>query len=162
MAASKPRKGPSRAKTHALVLPEFASSILLILLIWLSAELVFLPLSAESFTGEAAKRVTSLVAALFVIAVGTLLPQAVRNGTHTVGLLSKAFVRDRYPKRQQAKMQPAFEALGRGLLIAVLGIIISSLLYWIHPVFGGMALFVTIVVVSILLLQAASSWLYEK
>jgi hypothetical protein len=44
----------------------------------------------------------------------------------------------------------------------VLGIIVSSLLYWIHPVFGGMALFVTIVAVSILLVQAASSWPYER
>ena len=116
----------------------------------------------ESFTGEVAKRVTSLVAALFVIAIGTLLPQAVRKGTSVVGLLSKAFVRDRYPKGRQAKMQTVFEWLGRGSLIAALGIIISSLLYWIHPVFGGMALFITIVVVSILLLQAASSWPYER
>jgi membrane glycosyltransferase len=162
MTISKARKGRFRAEKPARALPEFASSMLLILLIWLLAELVFLPLSTESFTGDMARRVSSLVAALFVIAIGTLLPQAVRNGTQAVELLSKAFVRDRYPKRRQAKMHPFFEGLGRGLLIAVLGIIVSSLLYWIHPVFGGMALLVTIVVVSILLVQAASSWPDER
>jgi hypothetical protein len=162
MTLSKPRKGRLRVETPAGGLPEFASSILLILLIWLLAELVFLPLSAESFTSDVARRVTSLVAALFVIAIGTLLPQAIRNGTQAVKLLSKALVRSRYPKRRQAKMHPFFEGLGQGLLIAVLGIIVSSLLYWIHPVFGGMALFVTIVAVSILLVQAASSWPYGR
>ena len=47
MAASKPRKDPSLAETRPPVVPEFASSILLILLIWLIAELVFLPLSVN-------------------------------------------------------------------------------------------------------------------
>jgi hypothetical protein len=159
---SKPRKNSTRTKTSSRVLPGFVSSLLLILLIWLLAELVFLPLSAESFTAEVAKRATSLVAALFVVAIGTLLPQAVQKGTNAVELLSKVFVRGRYPKGRQAKMQLVFEKLGRGLLIVILGIIVSSLLYWIHPVFGGIALFVTIAVVSILLLQAASSWPYEK
>lgn len=162
MATSKPRKGSSRPETPAQALSEFASSILLILLVWLVAELIFLPLSAESFTGDVAKRVTSLVAALFVMAVGILLPQAVRKGGQAVKLLSKAFVRSRYPKQRQAKMQPVFEELGSALLAAVLGIIVSSLVYWINPVFGGMTLFVTIVAVSVLLLQAASSWPQEK
>jgi hypothetical protein len=138
------------------------SSILLILLVWLVAELIFLPLSAESFTGEIAKRVTSLVAVLFVIAVGSLLPRTVQNSGPAVKMLSKAFVRSRYPRERQAKMQPVFEELGWALLAAVLGTIVSSLAYWINPVFGGMTLFVTIVAVSILLLQAASSWPQEK
>jgi hypothetical protein len=104
-----------------------------------------------------ARRVTSLVAVLFVIAVGTLLPQTIRKGRPAVKLLSKTFVKNRYPRQRQAKMQPVFEELGWALLSAVLGIIVSSLTYWINPVFGGMTLFVTIVAVSILLLQAASS-----
>jgi uncharacterized membrane protein len=136
--------------------------MLLILLVWLVGELIFLPLAAESFTGEVAKRVTSLVAVLFVIAVGTLLPQTVRKGGPAVKLLSRAFVGSRYPKERHAKMQPVFEELGQALLAAVLGIIFSSLAYWINPVFGGMTLFLTIVAVSILLLQAASSWPMEK
>jgi hypothetical protein len=162
MAASKPRQRRSRPETPARALSEFVSSILLMLLVWLVAELIFLPLSAESFTGEVAKRVTSLVAAMFVIAVGILLPQTVRKGRQAVKLLSKAFVRNRYPKERQAKMQPLFEELGWALLAAMLGIIVSSLLYWINPVLGGMTLFVTIVAVSILLLQAASSSPQEK
>jgi len=162
MAASKPRKGSPRPDTPARALSEFMSSILLIVLVWLVAELIFLPLSAESFTGEVAKRVTSLVAVVFVTAIGILLPQAVRKGGQAVKLLSKAFVRNRYPKDRQAKMQPVFEELGWALLGAMLGIIVSSLVYWINPVLGGMTLFVTIVSVSILLLQAASSSLHEK
>lgn len=158
MASSKPRKGSPRPETPARALPEFASSILLILLIWLVAELIFLPLSTQSFAGETAKRVTSLVAAIFVIAVGTLLPSAVGKGRQAVKLLSKAFVKNRYPKARQAKMQPAFEGLSWALLLAVLGIVISSLVYWINPVLGGMTLFVTVVAVFVLLLQVASSW----
>jgi hypothetical protein len=159
MATPKPRKRSSRPETPArAALSEFASSILLILLIWLIGELVFLPLSAESFGGEVARRVTSLVALLFVIAVGILLPQTVRKGRQAVKLLGKAFVRNRYPKARQAKMQPVFEELSWSLLVAMLGIIVSSLVYWINPVFGGMTLFVTIAWVSILLLRTASSW----
>jgi hypothetical protein len=158
MAASKARKGSSRPETPARALSEFMSSILLIVLVWLVAELIFLPLSAESFTGEVAKRVTSLVAVLFVTAVGILLPQAVRKGGQAVKLLSKAFVGNRYSKDRQAKMQPVFEELGWALLVAMLGIILSSLVYWINAVFGGMTLFVTILGVSIPLLRAASSW----
>jgi len=157
MATSKPRKGISRPETPARALSEFASSILLILLVWLVAELIFLPLSAESFTGDVARRVTSLIAALFVTAVGILLPQTVRKGGQAIKFLSRAFVRSRYPKERQAKMQPVFEELGWALLVALLGIIASSLVYWINPVFGGRTLFVTILETLILLLQAASS-----
>jgi hypothetical protein len=162
VAAAKRRQGRSRPETPARSLQEFASSILLILLVWLVAELIFLPLSAESFTGEIAKRVTSLVAVLFVIAVGSLFPRTVRNGGIAVKMLSRSFVGSRYTKERQAKMQPVFEEVGWALLAAVLGIIVSSLAYWINPVFGGMTLFVTIVAVSILLLQAASTWPQEK
>jgi uncharacterized membrane protein len=162
MATSKPRKSSSRTEAPSRALSEFASSILLIFLVWLVAELIFLPLSAESFTGDVAKRVTSIVAVLFVAAVGSLLPQVIRKGGQAVKLLSKAFVRKRYPKERQAKMQAVFEELGWALLVAVLGIIVSSLVYWINPVFGGMTLFVTIVAVFVLLLQAASSWPQEK
>jgi hypothetical protein len=156
MASSKSRK--ASPETRARTFSEFASSILLILLLWLVAELVFLPLAAESFTGEVAKRVTSLVAVLFVIAVATLLPQTMRKGGQAVELLSRSFVRSRYPKERQTKMLPVFEDMGWALLVAILGIIISSLVYWINAVFGGMTLFVTIVAVSIPLFQAASSW----
>ena len=156
MASSKSRK--VSPETRARTFSEFASSILLILLIWLVAELIFLPLAAESFAGEVAKRVTSLVAVSFVIAVAILLPQTMRKGRQTVELLSRSFVRSRYPKERQARMQPVFEDVGWALLGAILGIIVSSLVYWINAVFGGMTLFVTIVAVSILLLQAASSW----
>jgi hypothetical protein len=148
--------------TLARALAEFVSSILLILLVWLAAELIFLPLSAESFPTEVGKRVTSLVAVLFVIAVGIVLPQTVRQGGQVAKLLSKAFVSNRYPKERQTKMQPVFEELGWALLAAVLGIIVSSLVYWINPVFGGMTLFVTILAIFIPLLQAASSWQQEK
>lgn len=77
-------------------------------------------------------------------------------------MLSRAFVGSRYPRERQAKMQPVFEELGWALLLALLGIIVSSLVYWINPVFGGMTLFGTIAAVSILLLEAASSWPQEK
>jgi hypothetical protein len=156
MASSKSRK--VSPETRARTFSEFASSILLILLIWLVAELIFLPLAAESFAGEVAKRVTSHVAVSVVIAVAILLPQTMRKGGQTVELLSRSFVRSRYPKERQAWMQPVFEDVGWALLVAILGIIVSSLVYWINAVFGGMTLFVTIVAVSILLLQAASSW----
>lgn len=162
MPVSKPRKRMSRHETPAQAMSEFASSMVLILLLWLAAELIFLPLSAESFTGDVAKRVTSLVAALFVAAVGILLPQTLRKGGQAVKLFGRAFVRHWYPKERQAKMQPVFEELSWALLVAVLGIIVSSLVYWINPVFGGMTLFVTVVAVSVLLLQAASSWPQRK
>jgi hypothetical protein len=158
MPSSKARKSLSRPATEARSISEFASSIVLIILVWLVAELIFLPLAAESFTGEMAGRVTSIVAVLFVIAVGTLLPQTVRHGGQVIKLASRAFVSSRYAKGRQAKMKPVFEAVSWAFLVAVLGIIVSSLAYWINPVFGGMALFVTIVAVAILLLQAASSW----
>jgi hypothetical protein len=158
MAASKSHKASPRPETRARAFSEFASSILLIVLLWLVAELIFLPLAGESFTGELAKRVTSLVAVLFVIAVAILLPQTMRKGGRALELLSRSFVRSRYPKEQQTKMQPVFEDVGWALLVAILGIIVSSLVYWINAVFGGMTLFVTIIVVCILLLQAVSSW----
>ena len=146
------RQGGS-STTQAL--PEFAVSFFLVLLMWLFAELIFLPLSKESFADDLARRVTSIVAVAFVIAVGYLLPQTVQRGNVAVKLLSKLLVKSRYPKNRQAKMQLICESVGRAFLCAVLGIIVGSLLYWIHPVFGGMALLVTIVTAFIFLFQAA-------
>ncbi len=162
MPSPKPRKTSSPHETRAQAFSKFVSSILLILLVWLIAELIFLPLAAESFTGEVSKRVTSLVAVAFVIAIGSLLPRTIGRSSQVVELVSRSFVRSRYPKERQAKMQPVFENVGWALFAAVLGIILSSLVYWINPVFGGMILFVTIVAVSFLLLQAASSWPQER
>jgi len=136
-------------------LPEFALSFFLVLLLWLFAELIFLPLSKESFTGDLANRVTSIVAAAFVIAVGYLFPQTVQRGNVAVKLFSNLLVKSRYPKDRQAKMQLVYESVGRAFLCAILGIIVSSLLYWIHPVFGGMALLATIVTTFVFLLQGA-------
>jgi hypothetical protein len=56
--------------------PEFAVSLFVVLLMWLFGELIFLPLSAESFTKELSGRVTSVVAAAFILAIGYLLPQS--------------------------------------------------------------------------------------
>ena len=161
MPSPKPRKTSTRPETRAQASSKFVSSILLMLLVWLIAELVFLPLAAESFTGEVSKRVTSLVAVAFVIAIGSLLPQTIGRSSQVVELASRSLVRSRYPKERQAKMQPVFEGVGWALLVTVLGIIFSSLVYWVNAVFGGMTLFATIVAVSILLLQAASSWSQE-
>ncbi len=162
MPSPKTRKSPSRPEKTAQAFSKFVSSFLLILLLWLMAELIFLPLAAESFTGEVSKRVTSLVAVAFVIAIGSLVPQTIGRSGHVVDLFSRSFVRSRYPKERQAKMQPVFENVGWALLAAVLGIILSSLVYWISAVFGGMTLLVTIVAVSFLLLQAASSWPQQR
>ena len=148
--------GSSRSKTTTQALPEFALSFFLVLLMWLFAELIFLPLAKESFTGDLARRVTSIVAAAFVIAVGYLLPQTVQRGNVAVKLLSNLLAKSRYPKDRQAKMQLVYESVGRALLYAVLGIIVSSLLYWIHPVFGGMALLATIITGFIFFFQGAS------
>jgi hypothetical protein len=155
---SKPRRGSSRPDAPGRALPEFAVSILIIFLIWLVAELILLPLSAQSFAGETAKRVTSIVATLFVVAVGSLLPSTTGNGRQAVKLLSRAFVKNRYPKSRQCRMQPVIEGLGWALLIAVLGTIFSSLVYWINAVLGGMVLFATVLAVFVLLLKPASSW----
>ena len=144
----------SRSKTTAQALPDFALSFFLVLLMWLFAELIFLPLAKESFTTDLARRVTSIVAVAFVIAVGYLLPQTVQRGNVAVKLLSNLLAKSRYPKDKQAKMQLVYENLGRTLLYVVLGIIVSSLLYWIHPVFGGMALLATIVTAFVFLFQA--------
>jgi putative flippase GtrA len=65
-------------------------------------------------------------------------------------------VKGRYNKRRQEKMQRVFESLGRALLYAILGIIVSWLLYWIHPVFGGMANLVTVFMTLIFVFQGAS------
>jgi len=147
------RRSSSRSERQAL--PEFVSSLFLILLIWLFAELIFLPLSKESFTDDLARKVTSIVAAGFTIAIGYLLPQAIRRGDVAIKLLSNLLVKSRYGKSKQAKMQLIYESLGRGLLCVILGITVSSLLYWIHPVFGGMALLATIVTTFIFVLQGA-------
>jgi hypothetical protein len=147
------RRSSSRSKTQAL--PEFVSSLFLILLIWLFAELIFLPLSKESLTDDLARKVTSIVAAVFTIAIGYLLPQAIRRGDVAIKLLSNLLVKSRYRKSKQAKMQLIYESLGRGLLCVILGITVSSLLYWIHPVFGGMALLATIVTTFIFVFQGA-------
>jgi hypothetical protein len=137
-------------------LPDFAVSLFLVLLMWLFGELIFLPLSAESFTEDLSGRVTSIVAAAFILAIGCLLPQTVRKGDVVVKLLSDVLARSRYESMRQAKMQQVFASLGRALLSALLGIIVSSLLYWIHPVFGGMALLSTIVITFIFILQGAN------
>ena len=146
----------SRSETTTQALPDFALLFFLVLLMWLFAELIFLPLSKESFTGDLARKVTSIVAAAFVIAVGYLLPQTVQRGNVAVKLLSKLLVKSRYPKDRHAKMQLIYESVGRAFLCAILGIIVSSILYWIHPVFGGMALLATIVTAFIFLFQGAS------
>jgi len=131
-------------------------SLFLVLLMWLFAELIFLPLSAGSFTKELSGRVTSIVAAAFILAIGYLIPQTASKGQAAVKLLSDAIVKGRYAKRRREKMQRVFESLGRALLSAILGIIVSSLLYWIHPVFGGMAILVTLIVAFIFVFQGAS------
>ena len=153
---SSTRSDSSRSKSTTQVLPEFALSFFLVLLIWLFAELIFLPLAKESFTGDLARRVTSIVAAAFMIAVGYLLPQTVQRGNVAVKLLSNLLAKSRYPKDRHAKMQLIYESVGRAFLCAILGIIVSSILYWIHPVFGGMALLATIVTAFFFLLQGAS------
>ena len=89
--------GSSRSKMTAQALPEFALSFFLVLLMWLFAELIFLPLSKESFTDDLARRVTSIVAAAFIIAVGTLLPQTVQRGNVAIKLLSNLLAKSRYP-----------------------------------------------------------------
>jgi hypothetical protein len=137
-------------------LPEFAVSLFLVLLMWLFAELIFLPLSAELFAEDLSGRVTSIVAAAFILAIGYLLPQTAGEGDVVVKLLSDVLVKGRYEKTRQAKMQQVFRSLGRALLSALLGIIVSSLLYWIHPVFGGMALLSTIIITFIFILQGAN------
>jgi putative flippase GtrA len=144
------RNAPTRA------IPEFAVSLFLVLLMWLFAELIFLPLSAESFTRELSGRVTPIVAAAFILAIGYLLPQTARKGEAAVKMLSDVLVKGRYARRRQQKMRRAFESLGRALLSAILGIIVSSLLYWIHPVFGGMAILVTVILTFIFIFQGAS------
>jgi len=126
------------------------------LLLWLFAELIFLPLATESFTEDLSGRVTSIVAAAFIVAIAYLLPQTARKGDVVVKLLSNVLVKGRYEKARQTKMQRVFESLGRALLSAVLGIIVSSLLYWIHPLFGGMALLSTIIIAFIFVLQGAN------
>jgi hypothetical protein len=149
-ARSSPRDTPTRA------VPEFAVSLFLVLLMWLFAELIFLPLSAESFTKELSGRVTPIVAAAFILAIGYLLPQTARKGEAAVRMLSDAIVKGRYAKKRQQKMRRVFESLGRALLSAILGIIVSSLLYWIHPVFGGMTTLVTVIVTFFFVFQGAS------
>jgi hypothetical protein len=126
------------------------------LLMWLFAELIFLPLSAESFTKDLAGRVTSIVAAAFIITIGSLLPQAARNGDVTVRLLSSLLVKGRYAKKRRPKMQQLFENLGRALLLGVLGVIVSSLLYWVHPLFGGIALLATIILAFVFVFEGAT------
>jgi len=54
------------------------------------------------------------------------------------------------------KMQRLFESLGRALLLGVLGIIVGSLFYWVHPLFGGMALLATIILVFIFVFEGAT------
>ena len=146
----------SRHETLANALPEFAVSLFLVLLLWLFAELIFLPLSAESFTEELSGRVTPIVAVAFIVAICYVLPQTVRKGDAAAKMLSAEIVKGRYPKERQEKMRRAFENAGRALLSAVLGIIVSSLLYWMNPVFGGMAVLVTVVMTFIFIFQAAS------
>jgi len=153
---SKKRVSSSKRGIAAPGLPEFAVSLFLVLLMWLFAELIFLPLSAESFTKDLSGRVTSIVAAAFILAIGYLLPQTARKGDVVVKLLSDVLVKGRYEKTRQAKMQQVFESLGRALLSAFLGIIVSSLLYWIHPVFGGIALLSTIIITFIFILEGAN------
>jgi hypothetical protein len=155
-AGPRARRRFSRGEPSARAVPEFAVSLFLVLLMWLFAELIFLPLSAESFTRELSGRVTPIVAAAFIIAIGCLLPQTAKKGDTAIGMLSDAIVKGRYAKRQQQKMRRVFESLGRAALSAILGIIVSSLLYWVHPVFGGMALLVTIIVTFVFVFQGAS------
>ena len=145
-----PRDTPTRA------IPEFAVLLFLVLLIWLFAELIFLPLSTESFTKELSGRVTPIVATAFILAIGYLLPQTAWKGEAAVKMLSNALVKGRYTKSRQEKMRRVFESFGRALLSAILGIIVSSLLYWIHPVFGGMAALVTVIVAFFFVFQGAS------
>ena len=153
---AKERTTPNKLGIASQPLPEFAVSLFVILLMWLFAELIFLPLAAESFTKELSGKVAPIVAAAFILAIGYLLPQTARKGDAVVKLLSSVLVKGRYEKARQAKMQRVFESLGRALLSIVLGIITSSLLYWIHPLFGGMALLSTIVIAFIFILQGAN------
>lgn len=153
---SKERTSSAKPEIVAQALPEFAVSLFLILLLWLFAELIFLPLSAESLTRDLSGKVTSIVAAAFILAIGYLLPQTARKGDDAVKLLSRVLVKGRYVRTRQAKMRGIFESLGRAVLSAVLGIIVSSLFYWIHPVFGGMALLATIIVTFIFVFQGAT------
>ena len=71
-------------------------------------------------------------------------------------MLSNALVKGRYTKRKQEKMRRVFESFGRALLSAILGIIVSSLLYSVHPVFGGMGTLVTVIVAFLFVFQGAS------
>jgi len=155
-AGSKASVGSSRRDDTTRAVPEFVVSLFLVLLMWLFAELIFLPLSAESLTKELSGRVTPIVAAAFILAIGYLLPQTVRKGEAAVKTLSDAMAKRRYARGRQEKMRRVFESVGRALLSAILGIIVSSLLYWIHPVFGGMATLVTVIVVFIFAFQGAS------
>lgn len=153
---SRERRTSQGSKTVVQGLPEFAVSLFVILLMWLFAELIFLPLAAESFTENLSERVTSIVAAAFVVAIAYLLPRTARKGDVAVKLLSSLLVKGRYERAKRAKMQRAFESLGRALLSAVLGIIVSSLLYWMHPLFGGIALLLTIIIAFIFIIQGAN------
>ena len=157
----KTRRSSSQRGVNTRAIPEFVVSLFIVLLMWLFAELIFLPLSAESFTRELSSRVTPIVAAAFILAIGYLLPQTARKGEAAVKILSESMVKGRYAKRRHAEMRQVFENLGRALLCAILGIIVSSLLYWVHPVFGGMAILVTVIVVFIFVFQGASHASYE-
>jgi hypothetical protein len=70
--------------------------------------------------------------------------------------LAGEMVKARYPKGRQEEMRRVFESVVRSLLSAILGIIVSSLLNWIHPVFGGIAILVTVVMTFIFIFQEAS------
>jgi hypothetical protein len=153
----KTRASPSQRGVATRAIPEFAASLFIVLLIWLFAELVFLPLSVESFTRELSSRVTPIVATAFILAIGYLLPRTARSGDTAVKIVSDVIAKSRRGKREHEQMRrQLFENLGRAILTAILGIVVSSLLYWVHPVFGGMAILVTVIVLFIFILQAAS------
>jgi hypothetical protein len=156
MVKSKASARSSQHETLTRALPEFSVSIFLMLLLWLFAELIFLPLSAKSFTEELSGRVTPIVAVTFILAISYMLPQTARSGWASIKMLSNAIAKGRYPKEKQENMRRALESVGRALLSAVLGMIVSSLLYWIHPVFGGMAILATVIMTFIFVFQAAS------
>lgn len=74
------REEPRKADALVEALPQIARSMVVVLLMWLFAEFIFLPLSAESFAKDLGGRVSSIVAVAFIIAIGSLLPEtAVRR-----------------------------------------------------------------------------------
>ena len=143
-------------------LPIFALNVFTAVLLWLFAVIIYIPLAQQVFDPKWGLRLASLVSSIFLVAILIPTIKMIKSGILVADALSKILARkgDHYDKRYSF-----FRHVGYMLIILLSSLLTSTILGWIHPLFSGIVLIISIVLIfyhAFVALNAVSDVIIDK